>query len=122
MISSNVALTTPLRQNSATTKEFFPQPVLLHQTPRQIPNLSLPHSLHRPQRDIHQYASQLGRLYLLRLLALSNSQSVGQLTFSIQDSLGNKLPIKKLFCRLSINEQCLRNRENISSDTTKCTT
>ena len=47
---------------------------------------------------------------------------VGQLTFSIQDSLGNKLPIKKLFCRLSINEQCLRNRENISSDTTKCTT
>ena len=27
---------------------------------------------------------------------------VGQLTFSIQDRLGNKLPIKKLFCRLSI--------------------
>ena len=47
---------------------------------------------------------------------------VGQLTFSIQDSLGNKLPIKKLFCRLSINEQCLRNRENIPSDTCKCTT
>ena len=47
---------------------------------------------------------------------------VGQLTFSIQDRLGNKLPIKKLFCRLSINEQCLRNRENIPSDTCKCTT
>ena len=49
---------------------------------------------------------------------------VGQLTFSIQDRLGNKLPIKKLFCRLSINEQCLRtrNRKNIPSDTCKCTT
>ena len=49
---------------------------------------------------------------------------VGQLSFSIQDRLGNKLPVKKLFCRLSINhEQCLRtrNRENISSDTTNCT-
>ena len=47
---------------------------------------------------------------------------VGQLTFSIQDSLGNKLPIKKLFCRLSINEQRLRNRETLSADTGKCTT
>ena len=44
---------------------------------------------------------------------------VGQLTFSIQDKLGNKLPVKKLFCRLRINELCLRtrNRENIPSDT-----
>ena len=41
---------------------------------------------------------------------------VGQLTFSIQDKLGNKLPVKKLFCRLSINDECLR-RKNISSDT-----
>ena len=40
---------------------------------------------------------------------------VGQLTFSIQDKLGNKLPVKKLFCRLSINDERLR-RENISSD------
>ena len=47
---------------------------------------------------------------------------VGQLTFSIQDERGNNLPVKKLFCRLSINEQCLRNRENIPSDTCKCTT
>ena len=47
---------------------------------------------------------------------------VGQLTFSIQDRLGNKLPVKKLFCRLSINEQRLRNRETLSADTGKCTT
>ena len=47
---------------------------------------------------------------------------VGQLTFSIQDRLGNKLPVKKLFCRLSINEQRLRSRKNIPSDTCKCTT
>ena len=47
---------------------------------------------------------------------------VGQLTFSIQDSLGNKLPVKKLFCRLRINEQRLRNRETLSGDTGKCTT
>ena len=34
---------------------------------------------------------------------------VGQLTFSIQDKLGNKLPVKKLFCRLRINDdECLR--------------
>ena len=47
---------------------------------------------------------------------------VGQLTFSIQDSLGNKLPIKKLFCQLSINhDQRLRNRKNIPSDTGNCT-
>ena len=47
---------------------------------------------------------------------------VGQLFFHIQDERGNNLPVKKLFCRLRINhEQCLRNRENISSDTTKCT-
>ena len=47
---------------------------------------------------------------------------VGQLTFSIQDERGNNLPVKKLFCRLSINEQRLRNRKNIPSDTCKCTT
>ena len=47
---------------------------------------------------------------------------VGQLTFSIQDRLGNKLPVKKLFCRLSINDQRLRSRKNIPSDTCKCTT
>ena len=47
---------------------------------------------------------------------------VGQLTFSIQDSLGNKPPIKKLFCRLSINDQCLRRRKNIPSDTSNSTT
>ena len=43
---------------------------------------------------------------------------VGQLDFSVQDEWGNKLPVKKLFCRLRINELCLRtrNRENISSD------
>ena len=29
---------------------------------------------------------------------------VGQLTFSIQDKLGNKLPVKKLFCRVTIND------------------
>ena len=42
---------------------------------------------------------------------------VGQLTFNIQDKLGNKLPIKKLFARIRINVQCLRNGKNISSDT-----
>ena len=47
---------------------------------------------------------------------------VGQLTFSIQDERGNNLPVKKLFCRLSINEQRLRNRETLSGDTGKCTT
>ena len=49
---------------------------------------------------------------------------VGQLTFSIQDRLGNELPVKKLFCRLSlnkINDECLRNRKNISSDTSNST-
>ena len=47
---------------------------------------------------------------------------VGQLTFSIQDERGNNLPVKKLFCRLSINDQRLRNRETLSADTGKCTT
>ena len=42
---------------------------------------------------------------------------VGQLTFSIQDRLGNKLPLKRLFCRLRINDQCLRNGKNIPSYT-----
>ena len=46
---------------------------------------------------------------------------VGQLSFSIQDRLANKLPVEKLFCRLRINEQCLRNRENIPSDTCNST-
>ena len=46
---------------------------------------------------------------------------VGQLTFSIQDKLGNKLPVKKLFARIRINVQCLRNGKNIPSDTTNCT-
>ena len=46
---------------------------------------------------------------------------VGELTFSIQDSLGNKLPVKKLFCRLRINDERLR-RKDLSSDTCKCTT
>ena len=41
---------------------------------------------------------------------------VGQLTFSIQDKLGNKLPVKKLFARIRINVQCLRNGKNISHD------
>ena len=40
---------------------------------------------------------------------------VGQLTFSIQDKLGNKLPVKKLFCRLSINDERLR-RKDLPSD------
>ena len=47
---------------------------------------------------------------------------VGQLVFHIQDERGNNLPVKKLFCRLSINEQRLRSRKNIPSDTCKCTT
>ena len=43
---------------------------------------------------------------------------VGQLTFSIQDSLGNKLPVQRLFYRLTINnDKRLRNRENIPSNT-----
>ena len=33
---------------------------------------------------------------------------VGQLTFSIQDRLGNKLPVERLFCRFRINDECLR--------------
>ena len=41
---------------------------------------------------------------------------VGQLTFSVQDKWGSVLPIKKLFCRVKINDQCLRNGKNISSD------
>ena len=47
---------------------------------------------------------------------------VGQLTFCVQDKQGNNLPVKRLFCRLSINEQRLRNRETLSADTGKCTT
>ena len=47
---------------------------------------------------------------------------VGQLTFRVQDKQGNNLPVKRLFCRLSINEQRLRNRENIPYDTTNSTT
>ena len=38
---------------------------------------------------------------------------VGQLTFCVQDKLGNKLPVKKLFCRLRINDECLRRKEKI---------
>ena len=34
---------------------------------------------------------------------------VGQLVFHIQDERGNNLPVKKLFCRLSINERIRRN-------------
>ena len=47
---------------------------------------------------------------------------VGQLTFCVQDKQGNNLPVKRLFCRLSINEQRLRNRETLSADTTNSTT
>ena len=47
---------------------------------------------------------------------------VSQLTFCVQDKQGNNLPVKRLFCRLSINEQRLRNRENIPYDTTNSTT
>ena len=46
---------------------------------------------------------------------------VGQLSFSIQDRLGNKLPVERLFCRLRINEQRLRNRETLSADTRNST-
>ena len=46
---------------------------------------------------------------------------VGHLSFNIQDRLGNKLPVDRLFCRLRINEH-LRNRENIPYDTTNSTT
>ena len=46
---------------------------------------------------------------------------VGQLTFSIQDRLGNKLPVDRLFCRLRINEQRLRNRKTLSADTCNST-
>ena len=41
---------------------------------------------------------------------------VGQLRFCVQDKLGNKLPVKKLFCRLSINDERLR-RKDLPSDT-----
>ena len=41
---------------------------------------------------------------------------VGQLTFRVQDAQGNNLPVKRLFCRLRINEQCLRNRKTLSAD------
>ena len=33
---------------------------------------------------------------------------VGQLTFRVQDKQGNNLPVKRLFCRLTINDECLR--------------
>ena len=33
---------------------------------------------------------------------------VGQLAFHVQDERGNNLPTKKLFCRLRINDECLR--------------
>ena len=33
---------------------------------------------------------------------------VGQLTFRVQDKQGNNLPLKRLFCRLSINDECIR--------------
>ena len=46
---------------------------------------------------------------------------VDQLTFSIQDSLGNNLSVKRLFCRLKINDECLRNRKNLSTGTGECT-
>ena len=42
--------------------------------------------------------------------------TVGQLTFRVQDAQGNNLPVKRLFCRLRINEQCLRNRKTLSAD------
>ena len=41
---------------------------------------------------------------------------VGQLTFRVQDERGNNLPLKKLFCRLRINE-CIRNRETLPTNT-----
>ena len=41
---------------------------------------------------------------------------VGQLTFRVQDAQGNNLPVKRLFCRLRINEQSLRNRKTLSAD------
>ena len=47
---------------------------------------------------------------------------VGHLSFNIQDRLGNKLPVDRLFCRLRINEQRLRNRKTLSTDTTNSTT
>ena len=40
----------------------------------------------------------------------------------IKDELGNELPIKESLIRLTINEQRLRNRENIPYDTTNSTT
>ena len=39
----------------------------------------------------------------------------------IKDELGNELPIKESLIRLTINEQRLRNRENIPSDTCNST-
>ena len=46
---------------------------------------------------------------------------VGHLSFNIQDRLGNKLPVDRLFCRLRINEQRLRNRKTLSTDTCNST-
>ena len=45
---------------------------------------------------------------------------VGHLSFNIQDRLGNKLPVDRLFCRLRINER-LRNRKTLSTDTCNST-
>ena len=45
---------------------------------------------------------------------------VGQLTFHVQNERGIDLPAKRLFFRLRINE-CIRNRENIPSDTCNST-
>ena len=39
----------------------------------------------------------------------------------VKDELGNELPIKESLIRLTINEQRLRNRENIPSDTCNST-
>ena len=47
---------------------------------------------------------------------------VGQLTFSIQDRLGNKLPVERLFCWLRINnDERLRNRKTLSANTCNST-
>ena len=41
---------------------------------------------------------------------------VGQLAFSVQDEWGNKLPVKKLFCRLRINDDERLRRKDLPSD------
>lgn len=40
----------------------------------------------------------------------------GQLAFNLQNDKGDELPIKRLFCRLTINDERLR-RENLPTDT-----